>query len=115
MRDVSQRQRPALTLVTGQRQHRRTAGFASPFALAMVALAMMLFAAYYAALSTLPGSVPAAETPAPAPGTGLAYVPYVFADQDTGCQYLSTHTSTGLVPRIAADGKTHLGCKGGTQ
>lgn len=50
------------------------------------------------------------QQPAPAPEAGIAYAPYVFADHDTGCQYLSTHNSAGLAPRIAADGKTHMGC-----
>lgn len=62
-------------------------------------------------------SPPATEVPpapAPTPGANIAYVPYVYMDQVTGCQYLSTHTSTGLVARIAGDGKTHMGCKGST-
>ncbi|MDN4061453.1 hypothetical protein QPK31_24840 [Massilia sp. YIM B02769] len=57
-----------------------------------------------------PRDVEAPQQPAPAPGAGIAYAPYVFADHDTGCQYLSTHNSAGLAPRIAADGTTHMGC-----
>lgn len=34
---------------------------------------------------------------------------YVYTDRDTGCQYVSE--SRGLTQRIAADGKTHMGCK----
>ena len=68
----------------------------------------------YLAFST-PDKPQPAPAPYPTPGSGPAYAPYVFADGDTGCQYLSTHTSTGLAPRIAADGKTHMGCKGVTQ
>ena len=64
------------------------------------------------AMTHTPDAPPAAQQPAPVSGVGIAYAPYIFADYDTGCQYLSTHTSTGLAPRIAADGKTHMGCKG---
>lgn len=36
-------------------------------------------------------------------------------DQATGCQYLSgSGSSTSFTPRIAADGKTHMGCRGVT-
>jgi hypothetical protein len=35
---------------------------------------------------------------------------FVYTDTATGCQYVSE--SRGLTPRIAADGKTHMGCKG---
>lgn len=60
-----------------------------------------------------PQPVPSpAPPPAPAPGSGIAYTPFVFQDADTGCEYLSTHTSAGLAPRVAVDGKTHMGCKG---
>lgn len=51
--------------------------------------------------------------PAPVPGTNVAYVPFLFIDQVTGCHYLSTHNSAGLAPRIAPDGRTHMGCSGG--
>lgn len=33
----------------------------------------------------------------------------VYTDNQTGCQYVTE--SRGLTPRIAADGKTHMGCK----
>ena len=56
----------------------------------------------------------AAPAPAPVPGTNVAYVPFLFIDQVTGCHYLSTHNSAGLAPRIAPDGNTHMGCNGGT-
>lgn len=38
---------------------------------------------------------------------------FVYTDKATGCQYLTE--SRGLTPRIAADGKTHMGCKGGAR
>lgn len=38
----------------------------------------------------------------------------VHSDPETGCQYLRLVSSgRELTPRIAADGKTHMGCKGG--
>lgn len=37
--------------------------------------------------------------------------PMVFADRVTGCEYLTTQDRVTLTPRIAADGKTHMGCK----
>lgn len=33
-------------------------------------------------------------------------------DQVTGCEYL-TYGGSGITPRIAADGKTHIGCHRG--
>jgi hypothetical protein len=39
----------------------------------------------------------------------------VFADRATGCQYLTTQERITLTPRIANDGKTHMGCKGAQQ
>jgi hypothetical protein len=102
------RQQPALALVPrSQRQRQCTAGFGDPFVLLGVAVIGSLL---WVAMSSSPAPAPA--VPAPTPGAGIAYVPYVFADQDTGCQYLSTYTSSGLVPRITADGKRHMGCKG---
>lgn len=38
--------------------------------------------------------------------------PWLYKDTVTGCEYLSTRNEYGLEPRIAADGKTHMGCKG---
>lgn len=38
--------------------------------------------------------------------------PHVLIDHGTGCEYLAPPGSSGMVPRIAADGKTHMGCKG---
>lgn len=36
----------------------------------------------------------------------------VETDDATGCQYLGKHNSSaGITPRIAADGKSHMGCK----
>lgn len=37
--------------------------------------------------------------------------PWMYKDRATGCEYLSTRSEAGLWPRIAADGKTHMGCK----
>jgi len=43
------------------------------------------------------------------PGTPLE----VTIDGPTGCEYLkSAYTDKVLIPRIAADGRTHKGCKG---
>jgi len=41
--------------------------------------------------------------------TATLYDLYVYTDKATGCQYVSE--SRGLTPRIAADAKTHMGCK----
>jgi hypothetical protein len=38
--------------------------------------------------------------------------PMVYTDRETGCDYLTTQDRVILTPRIAADGKTHMGCKG---
>jgi len=91
---------------------RRMAGFIGSGSIMVVAgVALLLIA-----LTHAPAVLPPEPGPPPAtPGVGIAYAPYVFHDSDTGCQYLSTHLSTRLVPRIAADGKTHTGCKGPTQ
>jgi hypothetical protein len=90
---------------------RRTVGSVDVSALFLLAaIAWLLY------VVMLPdAAAPPPPAPLPLPGTSTAYAPYLFIDQVTGCQYLSTHTSTGLAPRIAADGKTHMGCKGGTQ
>lgn len=43
----------------------------------------------------------------------LPFTVYRYADPDTGCQYLMRDgSSTAMTPRIAADGITHMGCKG---
>lgn len=40
---------------------------------------------------------------------------YVYTDDETGCQYIGQmNTNAGVTARIAADGKTHMGCKEGT-
>lgn len=36
---------------------------------------------------------------------------YVWIDPQTGCHYL-INSKGGIVPRIAADGRSHAGCKG---
>jgi hypothetical protein len=39
---------------------------------------------------------------------------YMYQDKATGCQYVSADSEhSALTPRVAADGKTHMGCKGG--
>jgi hypothetical protein len=38
--------------------------------------------------------------------------PHLLVDHQTGCEYLSAPGSSGIVPRVGADGKTHMGCKG---
>lgn len=35
----------------------------------------------------------------------------VLTDAETGCQYTYPSGRSGITPRIAADGKTHMGCK----
>lgn len=42
-------------------------------------------------------------------GRGFSGDPLLYTDKLTGCEYLSD--GRGLTPRIAADGKTHMGCK----
>lgn len=49
--------------------------------------------------------------PLPLPNANARYQPFVYLDQVTGCEYLSTHMAAALTPRIAADGKTHMGCR----
>lgn len=46
--------------------------------------------------------------------SGPTYWLDVTADPDTGCQYLLYQDRT-ITPRIAADGKTHMGCKAAKQ
>lgn len=43
---------------------------------------------------------------------GELYDPIAYSDRATGCQYLSTGQAKALTPRIAADGSSHMGCKG---
>lgn len=52
-------------------------------------------------------------TSAPAEGEKAiaALDPWLYKDRATGCEYLSTRPEHGLAPRIAADGKTHMGCR----
>jgi hypothetical protein len=42
---------------------------------------------------------------------------HYYADPETGCQYYAEISGAGdfvpRTPRIAADGKTHMGCQGG--
>jgi hypothetical protein len=91
-----------------QLKNRPTAGFVDPFVLLM--LSVLCWIGY---LAFRPD--PPAPLPAPTSNAGIAYAPYVFLDTVTGCQYLSTHMSTSLVPRVAADGMTHMGCTGGAR
>jgi hypothetical protein len=42
----------------------------------------------------------------------LPYSVNLYIDPDTGCQYLTRDGSSApMTTRIAADGKTHMGCK----
>jgi hypothetical protein len=63
----------------------------------------------------LAGCQPERSEPKPAPvasfAQGSQYRLDVAIDPDTGCQYLQQDYK-GITPRIAADGKTHMGCKG---
>ncbi|MCY0913235.1 hypothetical protein [Massilia antarctica] len=79
-------------------------------ALAFGVISMIFSLSYVLAPTTAPA--PISEPTPPTPTSNLRYEPLVFLDQITGCQYLSTHTSATLVPRMAADGKTHMGCNG---
>lgn len=46
---------------------------------------------------------------------GDAQAVYVYSDAGTGCQYVAADGNhSALTPRIAADGHTHMGCKGAT-
>lgn len=36
--------------------------------------------------------------------------PQIYLDYETGCQYVSPG-GRAIYPRIAADGRTHMGCK----
>lgn len=47
--------------------------------------------------------------PSPSVTRGTSEDLVVFNDRDTGCQYV--RGGYGLTPRIAADGRTHMGCK----
>jgi hypothetical protein len=78
------------------------------FMLAVTGLVVLM--AVGLSMSSRTDEVPPSE-PMPLPGGSARYQPYVYLDQVTGCEYLSTHLANGLVPRIAADGKTHMGCK----
>ena len=99
----------AVDIAMARPKARRAAGFIDLPSLAMLAGVGVLCMMAFTPLAPVPQIPPA---PAAVPGSGVSYAPYVFLDNETGCQYLSTHTSTGMVPRIAADGRTHLGCKG---
>lgn len=44
--------------------------------------------------------------------TSDPYDPVLYVDRVTGCNYLSTGETKSLTPRIAADGQSHMGCKG---
>jgi hypothetical protein len=45
------------------------------------------------------------------PDGETTYNPHIYRYRNTGCEYLSAG-GRSITPRIAADGKTHLGCKG---
>jgi hypothetical protein len=58
----------------------------------------------------------APKTPGPdAPSLSQHTTLSMYLDPETGCQYLGQRSSNaGITARIAADGKTHMGCKGGS-
>jgi hypothetical protein len=59
----------------------------------------------------LGGCAPGTRTPESPRSDGT--VLSVYTDDDSGCQYLGQRsTSAGITPRIAADGKTQMGCRG---
>lgn len=39
---------------------------------------------------------------------------YVFTDHETGCQYVGPGGRGAYTPRIAADGRSHMGCRATT-
>ena len=43
--------------------------------------------------------------------TGESVDPIRYQDRETGCMYLTTGQYNALTPRIAADGKTQMGCR----
>lgn len=45
------------------------------------------------------------------PATGGRSGFIVYTDALSGCQYLKVAFNSGLVPRIAADGHSHQGCR----
>lgn len=100
--------------IPGANKPANEGGFTSPATLFLIVAVLFFVGAVSYALK--PADVlQAMKPPMPTPGANVAYAPFVFIDDTTGCNYLSTHSSTGLAPRIAADGKTHMGCKGGNQ
>lgn len=80
---------------------------------AAVAILLMLWMALLGGCNEAPA--PPSSEVRPIPGTGIGFAPFVWMDTATGCEYLSTNTSAALTPRIAADGKTHMGCKAAVQ
>lgn len=58
-------------------------------------------------LSTLAGCMRKTGDPA---GEIEAANPTLYIDRETGCEYLSTINVYHLTPRIAKDGKSHMGC-----
>lgn len=65
-------------------------------------------------LAALAGCEPAAQPGDRPPITKASnWDMVIHMDPETGCQYLRLMNSgRELTPRIAADGKTHMGCKG---
>ena len=105
----SPRQRPALTLVAGWFRPQRSAGFADPFVLVCIAVIALLV--WY-----MVHDVPPVSAAVRAPASVISKTELInYLDPETGCQYLGQRSSNaGITARIAADGKTHLGCKGGS-
>lgn len=75
-----------------------------------VLIFITIIAAFIYAVFFIPTPLRAAE----APNLSTTTL-YISLDGETGCQYLGQRSSSaGVTPRIAADGKTHMGCKGAT-
>lgn len=65
-----------------------------------------------AALTTFAGCQPAAPKPE-VPHIDRYATLSLYLDPETGCQYIGQiSSSAAITPRIGADGKTHMGCKG---
>ena len=60
----------------------------------------------YAPAAAVPVAESIGATPRHSPATWLG----VQTDAETGCQYLMRERG-GLTPRIAPDGRTHMGCR----
>jgi hypothetical protein len=81
--------------------HLQLAGLAGR---ALVGLILVL-----ALLATCTGCSPSPGTPTATIGSGTAIA--IITDPATGCQYLGVY-GEAVTKRVAADGYTHMGCRG---